>query len=168
VMVNAGIQLWLFKVEPYPGESLSHYLGRFRRANHLTVSALGVATGLGGIFIKRLEHFHLNPFPTAEQIAGLASYIGIDPQKVQGMLPAQGVAIKLEPSRLCAACYAEVPYHRLAWQYKQTSGCEKHRLRLLSECPKCKKRFGIPALWHGACNRCGMTFEAMQIMQKSF
>lgn len=168
MMVNAGIQLWLFKVEPYPGESLSHYLGRFRRANHLTVSALGVATGLGGIFIKRLEHFHLNPFPTAEQIAGLASYIGIDPQKVQGMLPAQGVAIKLEPSRLCAACYAEVPYHRLAWQYKQTSGCEKHRLRLLSECPKCKKRFGIPALWHGACNRCGMTFEAMQIMQKSF
>jgi hypothetical protein len=167
-MVNAGIQPWLFEVKPYPAESLSHYLGRFRRANHLTVSALGVATGLGGIFIKRLEHFHLNPFPTAKQIADLAGYMGISPEAVLGMLPPHGVPIKLEPSRLCAACYAEVPYHRLAWQYKQTSGCEKHRLRLLSECPKCKKRFGIPALWHGACNRCGMTFEAMQIMQKSF
>ena len=162
------IQPWLYQIEPYPGESLSHYLGRFRRANYLTISALGTASGLGGVFIKRLEHFYLNPFPTAKQIADLAGYMGISPEAVLGMLPPCGVPIKLEPSRLCAACYAEAPYHRLAWQYKQTSGCEKHRLRLLSECPKCKKRFGIPALWIGYCDRCGLPYESMQIMQKKF
>jgi hypothetical protein len=30
------IQSWLFRVEPLGGESLSHFLGRFRRANELT------------------------------------------------------------------------------------------------------------------------------------
>jgi len=162
------IQPWLYQIQPYSGESLSHYLGRFRRANHLTVSALGKESGLGGIFIKRLEHFHLNPFPTAEQIAGLAGYMGISPKEVLGMLPPHGVSMKLEPSRLCAACYAEVPYHRLAWQYKQTSGCEKHRLRLLSACPKCKKRFGIPSIWTGYCDRCRLPYESMWTFQRSF
>ena len=30
---------------------------------------------------------------------------------------------------------------------KVTAGCDRHQLRLLSECPKCKARFKIPALW---------------------
>ncbi|WP_442949398.1 hypothetical protein [Nostoc sp.] len=42
------IQSWLFQVEPLEGESLSHFLGRFRRANELTSSGLGKAAGLGG------------------------------------------------------------------------------------------------------------------------
>ena len=37
MMVESGIQPWLFEVEPYEGESLSHYLGRFRRQNQLTL-----------------------------------------------------------------------------------------------------------------------------------
>jgi hypothetical protein len=94
------IQPWLYQIEPYPGESLSHYLGRFCRANYLTISALGTASGLGGMFIKRLEHFYLNLFPTAKQIADLAGYMGISPEAVLGMLPPYGVPIKLEPSRV--------------------------------------------------------------------
>ncbi len=42
------IQPWLFQIEPLEGESLSHFLGRFRRANDLTPTGLGKATGLGG------------------------------------------------------------------------------------------------------------------------
>jgi hypothetical protein len=41
------IQPWLFPVEPLEGESFSHFLGRFRRRNHLTPSALGQLAGLG-------------------------------------------------------------------------------------------------------------------------
>jgi hypothetical protein len=32
---------WLFPVEPLEGEGLSHFLGRFRRVNYLSPSALG-------------------------------------------------------------------------------------------------------------------------------
>lgn len=35
-MEATNIQPWLFQVEPLEGESLSHFLGRFRRANDLT------------------------------------------------------------------------------------------------------------------------------------
>ncbi|WP_392536155.1 hypothetical protein [Nostoc sp. C117] len=43
-----NIKPWLFRVQPYQGESLSHFLGRFRRANDLTPTGLGKAAGLGG------------------------------------------------------------------------------------------------------------------------
>ncbi|MEH2321719.1 hypothetical protein [Nostoc sp.] len=43
--------------------------------------------------------------------------------------------MKLEPIRLCAACYAEKSYHRLEWQFKSIGGCDRHKLRSLSECP---------------------------------
>ena len=48
-MVNAGIQPWLFEVQPYEGESLSHYLGRFRRQNHLTAGGLGQMAEIGAV-----------------------------------------------------------------------------------------------------------------------
>jgi hypothetical protein len=59
-MVDAGIQPWLFEVEPFEGESLSHYLGRFRRQNHLTPGGLGTMAGVGAV-VTRWEKFHLNP-----------------------------------------------------------------------------------------------------------
>jgi hypothetical protein len=37
-----------FQVESYPGESLSNFLGRFRRANDLTTTGLAKAAGVGG------------------------------------------------------------------------------------------------------------------------
>lgn len=162
------IQPWLYQIRSYPGESLSHYLGRFRRANDLSASALGAEASLGSVLIKRLEHFRLNPFPTAGQIEKLAAFVEVSPEELLGMLPSPGIPMMLEPLRLCGACYEQDPYHRMEWQFKRTSGCERHRLRLLSECPKCKKRFGIPALWTGSCNRCGMAFGEMRIAQKSY
>jgi TniQ len=71
--------------------------------------------------------------------------------------------------RLCAACYADKSYHRLEWQFQSTVGCDRHKLRLLSECPFCKERFAIPALWEqGECNKCHVPFRSMAKRQKSY
>jgi transcriptional regulator with XRE-family HTH domain len=160
-MEASDIQPWLFRAEPYEGESISHYLGRFRRANDLTPTGLGKATGLGGA-IARWEKFRFNPPPSRKQLEALAVVVGVEADRLAQMIPPAGVGMKLEPIRLCAACYAQAPYHRIEWQFKVTAGCDHHQLRLLSECPNCKARFKIPALWvDGWCQRCFTKFEEM-------
>ena len=37
---TSRLQPWLFQVTPYPEESFSHFLGRFRRANRLSSAHL--------------------------------------------------------------------------------------------------------------------------------
>jgi transcriptional regulator with XRE-family HTH domain len=162
------LQPWISRLDPYPGESLSHYLGRFREENVLTIGRLAADAGLGGVLIKRLEYFRHNPFPTVSQLEKLAGFMELPLESLLKMFPAQGIGLKLEPIRLCAACYGESPYHRLEWQFKTTVGCEKHRLRLLSECPKCKARFQVPSQWMGNCQRCGLEFADMQSFQKHY
>ncbi|MBD1847520.1 TniQ family protein [Cyanobacteria bacterium FACHB-63] len=158
---------WVFTIEPHEGESISHFLGRFRRANYSSLNELGQKTGLGGT-LARWEKFRFIPAPTQKQLGGLAELVRLDVAQVALMFP-QGVSMKHEPIRLCAACYAEKPYHRLEWQFKATRGCDRHQLRLLSECPNCGKRFKIPALWiEGYCHNCQMTFAEMVIGQKSY
>lgn len=145
------IQPWWFLVEPLEGESISHYLGRFRRANELNPTQLGKISGLGAV-IGRWEKFRFNPPPDREQLEALAKVIGM----------------KLSPIRLCAACYVENPCHKIEWQFKQTDRCHQHQLRLLSECPNCKARFQIPALWiDGWCQRCFLSFGEMVESQKA-
>jgi len=165
-MEAIDIQPWLFRVEPLEGESLSYFLGRFRRANELTPTGLGKMAGLGGA-IARWEKFRFNPPPTLQQLEALAAVVGVEREQLQEMLPPPGVGMKLEPIRLCGACYAESPCHKIEWQLKGMQGCDRHGLRLLSECPKCGARFKIPALWvDGWCQRCFMTFAEMSKYQK--
>ncbi|ABA20776.1 conserved hypothetical protein [Trichormus variabilis ATCC 29413] len=160
------IQPWLFQIEPLEGESLSHFLGRFRRANDLTPTGLGKAAGLGGA-IARWEKFRFNPPPSRQQLEALANVVGVDADRLAQMLPSAGVGMKMEPIRLCAACYAESPCHKIEWQFKVTRGCARHKITLLSECPNCKARFKVPALWvDGWCNRCFLRFEEMAKYQK--
>jgi hypothetical protein len=166
-METEEIQPWWFVVEPYEGESISHYLGRFRRANELTPSGLGKISGLGAV-ISRWEKFRFNPPASLQQLEVLAKVVGVETEELVKMLPPKGVGMKLSPIRLCAACYGEVPYHFMEWQLKQTDRCEKHSLRLLSECPNCKARFQIPALWvDGWCHRCFLPFAEMVKHQKT-
>ena len=166
-METPPIPPWIFPVEPHDGESLSHFLGRFRRANYATTSQLGQKTGLGGA-IARWEKFYLNPFPTQQQLEALAAVVRVGAERLRLMLPPQGVGMKHEPIRLCASCYAEEPSHRIEWQFKETRGCDRHQLRLLSECPTCGARFSVPALWvEGSCQRCSTSFSAMAMHQKS-
>jgi len=165
-MESGEIQPWLFRVEPLEGESLSHFLGRFRWANELTPSGLGKLAGLGGA-IARWEKFRFNPPPSRQQLEALAVVIGVEGDRLVEMLPPAGVGMKLEPPRLCGACYGESPCHRIEWQFKTIRGCDRHSLRLLSECPNCGARFKVPALWvDGWCQRCCMPFGEMVDRQR--
>jgi hypothetical protein len=162
------IQPWLFQIEPLQGESLSHFLGRFRRANNLTPTGLGKATKLGGA-IARWEKFRFNPPPSRQQLEALAKVVEVEAERLAQMLPPAGVGMKLEPIRLCAACYVESPCHKIEWQLKITQECDRHKLSLLSECPNCGARFKIPAAWvDGWCQRCFLSFADMVKYQKSY
>ncbi len=153
-------------MEPYEGESLSHFLGRFRRANDLTPSGLGRVAGIGAV-VARWEKFHLNPFPTWRELEAIAAVVGVEVHRLKRMLPSEGVGMNHSPIRLCGACYVREPCHRIEWQFKVTAGCACHSLRLLSECPNCNARFAIPALWtQGACRRCFIRFGDMTKFQK--
>ncbi|ARV63059.1 hypothetical protein BZZ01_16005 [Nostocales cyanobacterium HT-58-2] len=97
----------------------------------------------------------------------LAKVVGVDVDRLAQMLPPAGVGMKIEPIRLCAACYAQSPCHKIEWQFKVTQGCASHKLRLLSECPNCGARFKVPALWVDSwCQRCFVTFAEMVKWQK--
>ncbi|MEH1953638.1 TniQ family protein [Nostoc sp.] len=162
-----NIKPWLFRVQPYQGESLSHFLGRFRRANDLTPTGLGKAAGLGGA-IARWEKFRFNPPPSQQQLEALAVVVGVDVDRLVQMLPPAGVGMKMEPIRLCAACYINSPCHKIEWQLKVIEGCDRHKLSLLSECPNCGARFKVPALWvDGWCQRCFLPFLQMAEFQKA-
>ena len=154
-MIEAiDIQPLLFRVEPLEGESLSPFLGRFRGANELTPTRLGKMAGLGGA-IARCEKFRFNPPPSLEQLEALAVVVRVEGDRLVQMLPFAGVGMKMEPIRLCAACYAKSPCHKIEWQFKTTEGCDRHELNLLSECPSCGARFKIPSVWaDGWCQRC--------------
>ncbi len=152
-------------VEPLEHESLSHYLGRLRRlkANSLpSASSLGQAAGIGAV-TARWEKLYFNPFPTEMELGAIARLIGLATGRLQEMLPSQSMTLQPRPIRLCGACYADEPCHRMEWQYKDiVAVCPHHNLRLLERCPKCKKPFQLPALWvDGRCHHCGMRFTSM-------
>ena len=157
--MNDEIQPWWFTIEPYKGESISHFLGRFRRENELTRSGLGNITGLYGA-IARWEKFRFNPPPSIEQLEKLSEIVKVDVEVLQSMLPFE--PMKMKPIRLCTECYGEKPYHRMEWQYKSIYKCDRHQLNLLSECLNCKARFKVPAFWvDGWCHRCFTPFGEM-------
>jgi hypothetical protein len=107
--------------------------------------------GLSGA-IARWEKFRFNPPRSLQQLDALAVVVGVVGYGLQEMLPPPGVGMKLEPPRLCGACCAQPPCHKIEWQFKGMQGCDRHRLRLLSECPNCGARFKIPVLWvEGQC-----------------
>ena len=155
-----------FEVEPLDGESLSHFLGRFRRENYLTSTQLGKLTGLGAV-ILRWEKLYFNPFPTRQELEALSSVVGVNVDRLMEMLPSQGMTMKPRPIRLCAACYAESPCHRMEWQFKDKIRCDRHNLRLLTKCTNCETPFPIPADWvKGECPHCSLPFAKMVKKQR--
>ena len=60
---------------------MSHFLGRFRRANYLTATQLGKLTGIGAV-ISRWEKFYLNPFPTTQELEALAAVVEVKVDKI--------------------------------------------------------------------------------------
>ncbi len=160
-------------VEPLQYESISHYLGRLRRfkANSLpSACSLGQLVKLAGA-LARWEKLYFNPFPSDEQLKALGALIQVAPAQLAEMLPSKGVTHQPRPIKLCGACYAEIPCHRIEWQAKskeELTGCDRHQLRLLSKCPQCRKPFPVPALWvEGKCGNCSLPFAKMAKFQKS-
>jgi hypothetical protein len=154
-------------LEPYEGESISHYFGRYcRREAVKSPAQLSQAAGLGPI-LARWEKFRFHPFPSAEELEQIGALIGLTRMQLEALLPKERMTLK--PIRLCAACYLEAPYHRMEWQYQVRLSCSKHRLRLLTQCPNCRQPFPIPSLWQqGTCQRCGMGVKAMKKRQRHF
>ncbi|MEO1433369.1 MAG: TniQ family protein [Cyanobacteria bacterium J06633_8] len=159
-------ETWFDFIEPFPGESISHFLGRFERANLLTGYQIGKEAGIGSV-VTRWRKLFLNPFPSQKEIEALADVTEIDAIKISMMLPPKSMTMKPRPIRLCAACYAESPYHRIEWQLKDLMKCRHHQLRLLTKCTNCLKPFPIPADWiNGECRHCGLQFARMVKVQE--
>ncbi len=155
-----------FDIDLQEGESLSHFLGRFRRENYLTSTQLGKLTGLGAV-IARWEKCYLNPFPTQQELEALASVVSVGVERLTQMLPAKGMTTKPRPIRLCAVCYIEEPVHRVEWQFKDVMKCRHHQLRLLTKCTNCGAPFPVPADWvTGECPHCYLPFTTMAKRQK--
>ncbi|MEH2392914.1 MAG: hypothetical protein V7K21_15105 [Nostoc sp.] len=172
-MENIAKEPRFFDIELLQGESLSHFLGHFRRENYLTATQLSKLTGLGAV-IGRWEKCYFNPFPTQQELEPLAGIVEVQVDKLLEMLPPKGMTIKPRPIRLCGACYAESPYHRIEWQFKDVMKCvgearrrHRHNLRLLTKCTNCETPFPIPADWvQGECPHCFLPFATMAKRQK--
>ncbi|HEY9697113.1 MAG TPA: TniQ family protein [Trichocoleus sp.] len=162
---------WIARVEPYEGESISHYFGRFRRYELNCVSAptpLSNAAGIG-FALSRWEKFRFNPFPTNKELKAMGKLVGLKAERLLAMFPPKDTPTINCSTRLCGACYAEVPYHRMAWQFESTEGCDRHQLRLISRCPACDEKIPLPVEWtEGKCQKCGMKFQSMMKRQKPY
>ncbi len=155
---------WIFRVEPHPKESLGHFLGRFRRANHLSHRAIADHLGVRVKWVEDWEIASKRRNPTALQRVALSKLVEVEPKQLAKMLPPARLYLQ---TRLCAACYAESPVHQVVWQRAGKTVCDRHKVHLLSGCPVCQQGFRIPALWDDEhCEGCGLAFGQMQSYQK--
>ena len=156
-------------LEPFEGESVNHYFGRFRRQPAVSVAkptSLSRLAKVGPVLFK-WEHFYFNPPPKRTEIEAIGKLINLEVEKLVAMFPPSGGRIVYRSTRFCAACYREAPYHRMMWQFQSVAGCEKHRLRLLSRCPGCNTKISLPNEWEeGVCKQGGMKFMSMMKRQK--
>jgi transcriptional regulator with XRE-family HTH domain len=159
----SSLQKWVFQVVSYPQESLGHYLGRFRRANCLSRNGLGELLGIEGKIVRDWEILSRRRRPTPAQLAALSQLVGVPPEELTQMLPPEPTQVHIS-TRLCGACYSEVPIHQRAWQQSGIEQCEFHQLPLVASCPDCGSGFRVPALWTtGCCERCWLPFNQMSL-----
>jgi len=159
-------QSWVFRVKAYSGESLGHFLGRFRRANQLSHKAIADHLGVRTEWVIAWEAPSQRRNPTPLQLIALSKLVDVEPKQLAKMLPSEPLHLQ---ARLCAACYAETPMHRVAWQRAKTNRCDRHQLQLLVACPVCNTGFRIPALWSDeCCEYCDLAFSQMVTFQQSF
>lgn len=162
---------WIFRVDVFPGESFSHFMGRFRRANDLSQKVVADHLGVSVKWVIAWESPSRRRNPTHLQQIALWKLTDVDPMQLAEMLPPEQLHLQ---TRLCGVCYAKVPIHRVIWQRTGWSECEacvldfKKANRLLTACPACNAGFRSPSLWEeGVCAQCGLVFGLMQEYQKS-
>ncbi len=152
---------WVFRVKTDDGESLGHFLGRFRRANALSHKAIADHLGVRVEWVKAWESPSLRRNPTNLQLLALSKLVDVKCEQLAKMLPPPDLHLQ---TRLCAACYGEVPIHRVSWQQKGVDWCDRHHLRLLSACPVCQTGFRTPVLWEDdQCEKCKLPLSQMHM-----
>ena len=162
---EASIQPWLFQVEPYSEESFGHFLGRFRRANHLSSHHLSTLLDQRPYIVSYWETPSRRRQPDAVTLQRLSQLSGVAEPRLGLMRSPPGTRLHW-PTRLCACCYTEAPYHRLSWQVAAQSHCKSHQQRLLVACPRCKSAFRLPSHWQmGECDRCYLPFREMRTVK---
>ena len=164
---QSGLQPWLFQVEPYPEESFSHFLGRFRRANHLSSAHLSAMLKQRPYAVSYWETPSRRRQPSPSAIDALAQRVtGVDIECLCLMRSPPSTKLHLL-TRLCAYCYGESPHHRLSWQEAERSHCEVHHRQLLEVCPECRSTFQLPSYWQsGECDCCHLPFQSMCAFQQ--
>jgi transcriptional regulator with XRE-family HTH domain len=156
-------ETWVFRVTAQPDESLGHFLGRFRRANELSHKAIAAHLGVNVAWVKDWEIPSRRRNPTELQIIALSKLVEVPPHHLRQMQPPDQLHLQ---TRLCPACYAETPVHRVTWQQLGVDECDLHQLPLLKACPVCRTGFRTPALWNNEpCLGCGQRFEQMESNQ---
>ncbi|MEH1775381.1 hypothetical protein [Nostoc sp.] len=80
----------------------------------------------------------MNPSPYQQHLKALAKVIEVDADRLKQMLPSAGVGMKMEPIRLCAACYAELPCHKIRMAVEGDTGVRS---------PQVKLAFRMSQLW---------------------
>lgn len=151
---------WVFRVKAHDGESLGHFLGQFRRANALNHKVIADHLGVRVEWVKAWESPSLRRNPTNLQLLALSKLVDVNCEQLAKMLPPPDIHLQ---TRLCPACYGEVPIHRVSWQQIGVAHCDRHHLRLLSACPVCQTGFRTPALWEDdQCEQCKLPMSQMQ------
>lgn len=154
---------WVFRVEAHSGESLGHFLGRFRRANQLSHKAIADHLGVRVEWVQAWEAPSRRRNLTPLQLIVLGKLVDLKPKQLAKMLPSEPLHLQ---TRLCAACYIEAPVHRVTWQSAKMNQCDRHQLQLLCACPVCGTGFRTPALWEVEhCECCGLSFSQMATLQ---
>ena len=152
-------ETWVFRVEAQSGESLGHFLGRFRRANYLSHKALAEHLGVRVEWVQAWGTPSRRRNPSPLQLVALSKLVEVEVKQLTKMLPPEHLHLQ---TRLCAACYGEVPIHQVVWQRAERTHCARHGLELLSECPVCGTGFRTPALWSDEhCERCQTAYGEM-------
>lgn len=159
---TAVIEGWIFQILPGSGESFGHYLGRFRRANCLSRAGLAELLTIDSAIVRGWETPSLGQSPSAEHWAQIAALMGLSVAHLAEMLPLVRSQMYLA-TRLCSACYADIPIHQSCWQHIGVDACAFHHHPFLSACPACNTVFRLPALWENrCCERCWLPFAEMQ------
>jgi transcriptional regulator with XRE-family HTH domain len=114
---------WVFRVTPHPEESLGHFLGRFRRANHLIHTVVADHLGVRVAWVQDWERPSRRRNPTPLQLVALSKLTDVEPDQLARMLPPDPLHLQ---TRLCPACYREAPVHRWTWQRAGQNRCEYH------------------------------------------
>jgi transcriptional regulator with XRE-family HTH domain len=157
-------ETWVYRVKAEEGESFGHYLGRFCRANYLSHKVVADHLGINVSWVEEWESPSRRRQPTEPQLRAIAKLVDVAPEKLAKMLPPDCLHLQ---TRLCGACYGEVPVHRVVWQESGKAVCDRHGLYLLSVCPGCQSGFRTPALWlEKDCEDCGLPFSQMAESQE--